>query len=289
MSSGAAQPPFRIRISSTTVLIPVTVTDGSHRCVTGLGREDFRLFEDKVPREISYFAGADSPISVGLVFDSSSSMGSKLGRSRQAVAAFLRTLTPEDEVFLVQFSDHARLAADLTGRPEEIQNRLLSVQPKGRTALVDAVYLAAEEAKRVRNSRKALLILSDGGENTSRYRERQLRRLLRETDAPVYAINVADPLSRERSIEELTGPGLLAEMAEQTGGRYVAVDNLNDLPRIAATVGAELRSQYILGYTPTNRAADGKYRRVRVELAETGPGRKLRVSWRHGYYHTPAR
>jgi VWFA-related protein len=278
-------PRGNIRVESTLVLIPVTVTDPLNRFVTGLERENFRLFEDKSEQKLTHFASEDAPLSVGLVFDTSGSMGSKLDKSRQAVAQFFKTANPEDEFFLIQFNDRPEVVVDFTTHVEDIQNRLTFTQSKGRTALLDAVYMALHKMKKAKNPRKALLIISDGGDNSSRYTESEIKKLVQEADVQIYAIGIFEPMgSRGRTPEELSGPGLLSEIAEQTGGRHFPVDNLNELPDVAAKIGMELRNQYILGYTPTNQGRDGKYRRVQVKLVQPRGLPPLRATWRLGYY-----
>jgi len=274
-----------IRVETELVLIPVTVTDPLNRFVTGLEKQHFKVYEDKVEQTITHFASEDAPLSVGFVFDVSGSMGAKLRKSREAVAQFLKTTNPEDEFFLIQFSDRPELVLPFTQEPEEIQNRLAFTQSKGRTALLDAIYLALHEMKKARNPRKAILIVSDGGDNSSRYTESEIKNLVREADVQIYAIGIFEPIaSRGRTAEELAGPGLLSEIAEHTGGRHFPVENVNELPDIAAKIGIELRNQYILGYSPTNRQKDGKYRRVQVKLVQPKGLPPLRAFWRLGYY-----
>jgi VWFA-related protein len=281
----APTPKSNIRIDTTVVQIPVTVTDPLNRFVTGLEKKDFRIFEDKVEQTVQYFASEDAPISVGLIFDTSGSMGSKLEKSRQAVTQFFRTTNPEDEFFLVEFNDRPELVSPFTTSLEEIQNKLTFTQSKGRTALLDAVYLGLHTMKKGRNARKALLIISDGGDNSSRYTESEIKNLVREADVQIYAIGIFEnAASRGRTAEELAGPGLLSEISEQTGGRAFAVDNLNELPDIAAKIGIELRNQYLLGYTPANAARDGKYRKVTVRLVQPRGLPPLKAFWRLGYY-----
>jgi Ca-activated chloride channel homolog len=278
-------PRANIRVDTNLVLIPVTVTDPLGRPVTGLEREHFRVFEEKVEQEIAHFAADDAPLAAGLVFDVSGSMGNKLRKSRQAAAQFFRSSNPEDEFFLVEFNERPQLVAPLTSNHEEIQNRLAFSQSKGRTALLDAVYMALHEMKKSNRARKALLILSDGGDNSSRYTEGEVRSLVRESDSLIYAIGIFEHVSaRGRSAEELSGPGLLGRMAEQTGGRHFPVENVNDLPDIAAKIGIELRNRYILGYTSTNQQRDGKYRRVQVRIVQPRGLPSLRAAWRMGYY-----
>jgi len=274
-----------IRVDTELVLIPVTVTDPLNRFVTGLEKEHFKIFEDKVEQTITHFASEDAPLSVGFVFDVSGSMGAKLRKSREAVAQFLKTSNPEDEFFLVQFSDRPELVIPFTHEGEEIQNRLTFTQSKGRTALLDALYLALHEMKRARNPRKALLLVSDGGDNSSRYTQSEIKKLVREADVQIYAIGIFEPIySRGRTAEELAGPSLMSEIAEHTGGRHYPVENVNELPDIAAKIGIELRNQYVLGYSPTNRQKDGKYRRVQVKLIQPKGLPPLRAFWRLGYY-----
>lgn len=274
-----------IRVDTTLVLIPVAVTDPMSRFVTGLDKENFKLYEDKSEQEITQFSSEDAPLSVGIVFDTSGSMGVKLQKSRQAVAQFMRTANPQDEFFLVQFNDRPELIQGFTKETEEIQNRLTFTQAKGRTALLDGVYMAMNLMKKARNPRKAILIISDGGDNSSRYTETEVRNAVREADVQIYAIGIYEPIaSRGRTVEELNGPGLLGEVTEQTGGRHFTVDNLAELPDVAAKIGIELRNQYVLGYSPKNTARDGKYRRVQVKLVKTAGLPPLRAMFRTGYY-----
>ncbi len=284
-AADAGRPRSNIRVDTNLVLIPVTVTDPLNRFVTGLEKEHFSLEEDKIQQIISHFASEDAALSVGLVFDTSGSMGSKLQKSRQAASQFFKTANPDDEYFLVQFNDKPELSTGFTTDTAQIQNRLTFTQSKGRTALLDAVYLALHEMKKARNPRKALLILSDGGDNSSRYTESEIKNLVREADVQIYAIGIFEPIAgRGRTAEEMAGPGLLSEIAEQTGGRHYPVENVNDLPDIAAKIGIELRNQYVLGYAPTNQERDGKYRRVKVKVKQPRGLPPLRAFWRLGYY-----
>jgi VWFA-related protein len=274
-----------IRADTTLVLIPVAVTDPMSRFVTGLDKENFKLFEDKIEQQITQFSSEDAPLSVGIVFDTSGSMGSKLMKSRQAVTQFMKTANPEDEFFLVCFNDRPELVVSMTPDTEEIQNRLTFTQAKGRTALLDGVYMAMNHMKKARNPRKAILIISDGGDNSSRYTESEVRNAVRESDVQVYAIGIYEPMAaRGRTPEEMGGPGMLKELSEQTGGKDFAVDNLSELPDVAAKIGLELRNQYVLGYTPKNLVKDGKYRRVQVKLVKTVGLPPLKPAFRTGYY-----
>jgi VWFA-related protein len=281
-------PKVDIRINATMVLIPVTVTDPLNRFVTGLEKENFKLLEDKVEQNITSFSSEDAPISVGVIFDCSGSMSNKMDKSRQAVAQFFKTANPEDEFFLVQFNNNAQMVQPFTHNLEEIQNRLTFTQAKGQTALLDAIYMGLHEMKKAQNPRKALLVISDGGDNNSRYTATEVKNLVKEADVQIYAIGIYEMgPNRGRTPEEANGPGLLTEITEPTGGRQYEVDNINELPDVANKIGVELRNQYILGYAPLNQERDGKYRRVQVKIIQPRGLPPLRAYWRTGYYAPP--
>ncbi len=285
VKESAALPKADIRTNVNLVLIPVTVTDPYNRFVTGLDKENFKISEDKVDQNITTFSSDDAPISVGVIFDCSGSMGDKLSKSRQAVAQFFKTANPEDEFFLIQFNDNAKMIQPFTHNLEEIQNRLAFTQSKGRTALLDGIYMGLHEMKKAKNARKALLIISDGGDNNSRYTETEVKNLVKEADVQIYAIGIYEMGSaRGRTPEEMSGPGLLTEVTEPTGGRMYEASNINELPDIAAKIGMELRNQYLLGYAPLNQERDGKYRRVQVRIIQPRGLPPLRAYWRTGYY-----
>jgi Ca-activated chloride channel homolog len=274
-----------IRVDSTLVLIPVSVVDPMNRFVTGLEKQHFRVFEDKVEQKITQFSSEDAPLSVCIVFDTSGSMGPKLQKSREAVAQFLKTANPDDEFCLIEFNDRPQLVVPFTHDTDEIQSRLTFTQSRGRTALLDAVYLAMQQEKKAQNPRKALLIISDGGDNSSRYTESDVKDAVREADVQIYAIGIFEaPGARARTPEELAGPSLLSEIAEQTGGHSFEVDNLNELPDVAAKIGIELRNEYVLGYVPKNQQRDGKYRKVKVTLVQPRGLPPLTAYFRLGYY-----
>ena len=280
------RPQTNLRVDANLVLVPVTVCDPFNRPVTGLEKEHFRILDDKVEQTITHFAMDDEPVAVGLVFDISGSMQNKLAKSRLAAAEFFKTANPEDEFFLVEFNDQPKMEVGLTRDVEEIQNHLTFAQSKGRTALLDAIFLAMHEMKKSQKNRKALLIISDGGDNSSRYSEAEVRNLVREADVLIYAIGVFEPYgSRGRTPEESAGPGLLTDLSEQTGGRHLPADT-NELPDIAGKIGVELRNRYVLGYSPTNQARDGRYHTLQVKVITPKELKlpALRPYFRHGYY-----
>ncbi len=274
-----------IKVDVDLALINVTVTDPTGRMVTGLGKAHFLVKEDNRKQVIEQFGAEEAPLSLAVVFDASGSMGYKMSKAREAVSQFFKTVNPEDEFFLVQFNNRPEMVTGFTRSLEEIQSRLTFVRSKGRTALLDAIYLALNQMKQARNSQKALLVISDGGDNSSRYTPREIKRTVRESDVQIYAIGIYEPYStRGRTPEEAAGPGLLTEIAEATGGRQFAVQNVNELPDIAEKIGIELRNQYVLGYIPENTQKDGKWRRVKVEIRKIRGMPELRAYYRSGYY-----
>jgi Ca-activated chloride channel homolog len=276
--------PVNIRVDTMLVLIPAHVTTGDGASVTDLSQDNFRVSEDGVEQKITYFAKDDAPISIGVLLDTSGSMRNKMHRSAEAAATFFQTANPQDEFFLIEFSDRPRLTVPFTNDPDELYRRVVHARPFGRTSLLDAVHMASIQMKQARNSRKAILIVSDGGDNRSRFTPRQVQEDVLESDMQTYAIGIFEPVStRKLSTEELRGPDLLEELAEATGGRHYRVDDIDQLASVAARVSTDLRNQYLLGYPSTNVKRDGKYRQVKVTVTANGPA-KLRPYYRRGYY-----
>jgi Ca-activated chloride channel family protein len=260
----------------------VTVTDSANRIVTGLGPENFQLFENKHPQPIKHFWSEDSPVSVGIVLDVSSSMKTKIDRARDAVAALLEASNPLDEFFLTTFADEPAIAQDFTRSVDDVRSQLLFTTPKGRTSLIDAIVLSISQMKKACYQRKALVIISDGGDNRSRYTEKDLKSLIKEADVLVYSIGVFD---REfQTMEERLGPQLLGDISGQTGASAYTLDNPAYLPAIAQHIANELRNQYILGYRPDGARRDGKWKKINVKLALPRGLPMLRVQARTGYY-----
>src|SRR5262245_12097076 len=274
-----------LRIDVDVALVNVTVTDPYNRLVTGLDPDNFRIFEDNVEQEVVNFSAEDVPISIGVIFDFSGSMSNKVGKAREAALQFFKTANPQDEFFLVSFNERAELTSSFTNSVEDLQSRLMLTSPKGRTALLDAIYLGLSQMRGAHNAKRALLILSDGGDNHSRYNESDIKRLVKEADTQLYAIGIFDPLgSRNRTPEELKGPSLLSEITEMAGGRVCAVERLEDLPDIATKIGMELRNQYVLGYRPSNKAHDARWRKIKIKLRAPRGLPPLTVYSKTGYY-----
>jgi len=279
-------PVATFRAHTDLVLIPVTVTDALNRFVLGLRKEDFHLFEDGVEQSVANFSGEDAPLSIGMLFDESGSMSYKLHNSRDAAAQLLNTLSKEDEAFLVEFSDLAKVSVKFTGRTDDIRSALKDAQSGGLTAMLDAIDAGLVEMKKAKNARKAIVIVSDGGDNRSHYTADQIESLVREADVQIYAMGVFEPaFSLGLPPEEISGPRLLSEIATQTGGRAFAAALPADMPSVANRIAVELRNQYVLGYYPRNKVRDAKYRTVEVHVSQPPfLGAPLKVHWRHGYY-----
>lgn len=280
----AAEPAPLLRIDSSLVLVPVHVTNAAGGTVTGIPSDCFRLLEDNVEQAISSFFTEDAPVSIGVLFDASGSMRSKLRKAAEAAESFFRTTDLADEFFLVEFNDRARLTVPFTQNPAAVYGEIARTKPMGRTSLIDAVYLATAQMKKARYPRKALVIFSDGGDNWSRHSVREIRNAILESDMQVYAMGIFDEdYAHNHPVEERNGPALLDELTVLTGGRHYPVDDLESLPEISERIGRELHSQYLLGYHPTNTTRDGKYRQVKVVL-QLPEARELHTSYRRGYF-----
>jgi len=271
-----------IRSRADLVTVPVTITDDLNRPILGLGENNFQLFENKKAQQIKSFSSEDAPISVGILLDTSRSMTTKLDRAREAVRQFCEASNPADEFFLITFSDEPRLAADFTSRPEELQTALLTLQAKGRTSLLDAIYAGIRRMNNARYARRALLILSDGGDNRSRYTESQVKRAVKEADVLVYSVGTFDRYVGTQ--EELLGPELLRSISEVTGGESFTLDRVVDLPEVTRSIGNRLRYQYMLTYRPQEPVRDGKWHKISVKLRLPRNWSLLRVNARTGYY-----
>jgi VWFA-related protein len=254
------------------VLVPVSVTDPLDRPVTTLPKESFRVLEDGVEQRITTFAQEESPVSLGLLFDSSGSMKNRIDASIESLRLLFTTTIPGDEFFLVQFADRARLMCGFTPDPEDIRASLGLVQARGWTALLDAMALGSHQMRSAKNHRKIMLVLSDGNDNNSAFSEPEIRHMVVESDLRVYGIGL------------MHRPRLLQQLAEETGGHVLLAQSMAELPDVVARLSREIRSEYVLGYASTLANDDGKYHRVKVEVAPPPGMPQLRASWRHGYY-----
>jgi Ca-activated chloride channel family protein len=271
-----------IAVDVNLVLVNVTVTDDWNRIVTGLDKENFSVLEGSEVQQVRHFSSEDAPISLGVIFDMSGSMNDKIMKAREAVIEFFKTANPQDEFFMITFNDRPELRADFTKSVEDIQGKLVYTVPQGSTALLDAIYMGVSKMKDARNSKKALLIISDGGDNHSRYTENEIKALVKEADVQIYSIGIFSVAPSQP--EEVAGPALLSEISSVTGGRLFTINNPNELADVATKIGIELRNQYVLGYRPNNKVKDGHWRKIKVKLNPPKGLPHLNVYARTGYY-----
>jgi Ca-activated chloride channel family protein len=274
-----------LRVDVDLVLVPVTVTNPANQPVLNLDKPNFELFENNQRQQLQFFSVEDAPISIGLLLDVSRSMRSKIETERAALREFFNNANPEDDYFAISFSNRPKILANATQSIGTIEAKLGEVTPDGNTALLDAVSLGVAKLHNSRYKRKALLIISDGGDNNSRYRLRDIKSLVQESDVMVYAIGIFDDLNLPllKSFEEKMGKKWLDEMTDASGGRTVIVDNLARVPEAAASISRELRSQYVLGYKPSNTVHDGSWRRIKVRVTPATNEAKLQASYKRGY------
>jgi Ca-activated chloride channel family protein len=271
-----------IHVNVNLVLVPVSVTDPMNRLVTGLDKENFEIYDNNTGQTIKSFATEDAPISIGIVFDLSGSMQSKFVRARKALSEFLRTSNPQDEFFVVGFNDRPAVLVDYTSDVEDVEARMVMLRPQNRTALIDAMYLAVNKLRGAKYDRRALLVISDGGDNRSRYTEGELSRAVRESEVQIFSIGIFDHYAPTE--EEQNGPVLLKGISEATGGRLFQVLDLQDLADIAERISEELRDEYVIGYTPSDRKRDGSWRKLKVRLLPPPGLPVLTAHNREGYY-----
>jgi len=270
-----------IRVDVDLIEVPVVVTDAMSRPVLNLKKQNFALYEEDKPQEIRYFMNQEAPISIAVLFDVSKSMTDKVDTERAAIHEFFKNANPEDEYFAISFSDRPRLLVGPTQSIEEVEQKLTSIQPGGPTAMLDAIYLAESHLRFARYQRKAIVIFSDGGDNTSRYTLREIKRSIEESDVQIYAIGLFETFFFN-TIEEKLGKRWLSEITDKTGGRTITVDNRAKLPEAAAAISRELRNEYVLGYRPT--FFDGKWRKIKVRVIPATTEKPLQAYYKRGYY-----
>jgi len=271
-----------IRVDVDVVLVNASVSDSSGRMATGLRQENFRIWEDKVEQKVEYFSSEDSPMSIGLIFDATGSMADKISAAREAAAGFLKVSNRQDEYFLVRFSERATLDEPFTRDISRLQNHMIFTPAKGLTPLFDAVYLGLQTMKSATNKRKALLLITDGEDNHSRYSFQNLKEFIREADVQIFVIGIVD-LGGQLDPGQ-RGRGIIEDLARISGGEAFFPESANQLEDICNKIALELRNQYVLGYHPTNTAKDGSWRKIRLKLNPPKGIHDLSVHGKTGYY-----
>lgn len=275
-SVGQESPPLRLRVDVDLVTVRVSVMNPLNRYITGLGQEHFKIFENKIEQDIAHFSNHESPVSLGFVLDVSGSMQINILSARSSIIRFLEQGNSGDEFFLVTFNNQAALTEDFTLAQNQIQNQIALTHPKGQTALFDAVYFSLDKIQVAHHQKKALIVVTDGEENFSRYSFGKLRDFAKELDFQIYVIGQPGPLG--------TGLRNIGKMASLTGGRAFFPTNFKQLEYFVGLIQAELHNQYVIGYRPTNRNYQGKWRNTKVllDLSEGSP--KLSVRTKAGYF-----
>lgn len=275
-------------VNTDLITLTVTVTDTYGRYVSGLSKNAFAILDEKQPQEITYFSDDDAPVSVGILFDVSGSMsGDKVKKARDALAKFIQTSHNSDEYFLIGFNSRAQLLIDKTRDGDAVLDKLTFVQTRGNTALYDACYLGVEKVQRGTHPKRALLLISDGQDNNSRYTFDNLRRLLKESDVVLYGVGILSGGDASSSLG-MEGQGILDELSNVSGGKAFFPRSDAEMDDIFAQIALELRPQYSIGYKPNNFTGDGKWRKIKVKVTPPRGLPRLFVRSKEGYYAIPA-
>jgi Ca-activated chloride channel family protein len=272
-------------VNSDLITVNVTLTDMYGRFVTGLTKEAFTVLDDKEPQEITFFSDDDAPVSLGVIFDVSGSMGKdKIAKARDALKHFIETSHNGDEYFLIGFNHRPQILMEKTRDADALLTKLTFVQTKGQTALYDACYLGVEKVTRGVHPKRALLIISDGQDNSSRYTFSELRRILKESDVLIYAIGITDP--GDQTSFGVAGQSILDELAGVSGGRAFFPETAAEMNEIFERIAIELRNQYSIGYKPKNFVNNGKWHKIKVKVTPPRGLPRLFVRTKEGYYAT---
>lgn len=270
------------------VLVPVVVTDSTNRPVTGLAKNEFAIFENEAQQDIRYFSTEDAPISIGIILDLSGTMAKRIDAARQALRDFFRNSNLNDDYFVITFADRPQMLADSTSSTDNIEQSLSNVTPSGHTALLDAVHMGLQKLRSARYERRALLVISDGGDNWSRLKSREVIEEIEESDDYVYGIGVfSDEFPVLSALEVASGKHLLNRMCGSSGGRAIMINDLQNLSGAAATLGKEMRDQYVLGYSPHKTVETGERRKIKITVASSHPAAKkstpLHLAYKKAY------
>jgi Ca-activated chloride channel family protein len=272
-----------LKVDVDLTLVNATVTDSLNRYVSGLGQEHFQIWEDKLEQKIEYFSAEDVAVSIGMIFDVSGSMKDKISTARDAAVTFLKTGNPDDEYFLVEFANRPEVASGFTTDISKLQSKIIFTPAKGMTAMYDAVYVGLEKLKEGNNPKKALLLITDGEDNRSRYTFQNVKDFVKEQDVQIYAIGITDEWNSQLGAGR-TGRAMLEELADLTGGRAFFPDSVYELEDICTKIAIELKNQYVIGYHSTNAAKDGKWRKLRLKVNPPKGIQHLNVRAKAGYF-----
>lgn len=271
-------------VNSDLINLTVTVTDNYGRYVSGLDKKAFKVFDDKEEQQITYFSDDDAPVSVGVIFDISGSMsGDKIRKAREALSHFIQTSHDNDEYFLIAFNSRAQLLLDKTRDGDAVLNKLTFVETKSNTALYDACYLGVEKVVRGSHPKRALLLISDGQDNDSRYTFSEVRRLLKESDVVLYSIGIMGGNDPGSSLG-MEGQAVLDELSSVSGGKAFFPNTSAEMDELFERIALELRHQYSIGYKPKNFTNNGKWHKLKVKVTPPRGLPHLFVRSRDGYF-----
>ena len=280
---------FRIGVNVDLVVIHTSITDKNGMFVTGLKKDNFRLFEDNIAQTIQSFSQEDVPVSLGIVLDTSGSMRDKIDKVTQAALAFIKASNPDDEEFLIGFNSEVELLEDFTSDIDMISDTLNNTTVTGGTALYDAIYLAVQKAQTGSKPKKAVILITDGEDRDSYYKLEEMVAKVQESDVQIYSIGFLNAapdkglFGRWSKSEPEKAQDALTRISEETGARAFFPKDIREIDKIVAQVAHELRSQYSISYTSSNSARDGTWRRVKVAL-DLPIANSLHVRYRSGYF-----
>lgn len=272
-----------IKLRTDLVTLTVTVLDRQGQPVSGLRREDIEIYEDKIKQQVEFFSERETPASIGIVFDVSGSMQSRLVQSRAAVKLFVEASHPDDEYFLASFNERLSRVTDFV-EGEKLLHHLPALEAAGHTALYDALYASVEKLKQGRHKKRALLVLTDGADNRSRYNFREVRQLIKESDATLYVISTGAASNGCARLCHQQAQMLLEDLVKPTGGKVFFPLTREALEDVTSDIAVTIRRQYSLGYAPANPVRDGKWRNIQARLSSAAPVTKVTVRTRTGYY-----
>ena len=273
-----------LKVNSDLVQIPVTVTDKSDRVIANLPKESFAIFENGVEQRLVHFGSGEAPVSLCIVFDTSSSMGNKLRKSIEALNEILETAVSGDEYCLVRFSERPEIVAPIALGPAAVASATGRIYSGGSTALLDAIGVGIQEVRRGNNRHKAIALISDGGDNRSIHTQRETEELVRQADVQIFSVGIVGRDTHMSSREEINGPALMKSISRESGGSYFCIHEVTELAAAIDKLNTELRYQYVLGYYSKSDRDDGKYRHVKVKIHPPRGTPSIRASWRTGYY-----
>jgi Ca-activated chloride channel homolog len=280
---------FTIGVNVDVVVMHTSVYDQNGHFVGGLKKETFTLFEDGVEQKIGFFSQEDVPVSMGILLDLSGSMRSKMDQITKAALAFIRASNPEDQVFLIGFNEQVELLQDYTGDIDEVADSLDNIVVTGGTALYDAIYLGVQKAETGIKPKKAIVVITDGEDRDSYYKLDELVAKVQEADAQVFCVGFLNAVPDKglfgrwsKSVPEKARDAL-QRISEETGAKAFFPQKLTEINNIVSEIAHDLRNQYSIGYTSSNTARDGSYRRVKITLS-TGAGANTHARYRRGYF-----